>query len=64
MDARLIRNDNGTYRLVDLEGNDLMMEWKIGDTVHKTKIQTELTQSDLWDLQYYGVNIINPEDLC
>ena len=64
MDAILIKNDNGTYRLTDLEGNDLVMEWKIVDKVYKTKVQTELTASDLFDLQHYGVNIINPEKQC
>lgn len=62
MDAILIKNDNGTYRLTDPEGNDLVMEWKIGDKVHKTKVKSELTAGDLFDLQHYGVNIINPEE--
>ena len=64
MDAKLIKNDDGTFRLVDLEGNDFMLEFMIGNTLHKTLVKKDLTLGYVHDIQMYDVNIINLNDYC
>ena len=64
MDAICIKNDDGTFRLTDLEGNDLVLELKITDdhtiNIH---VKKDLLIWEMTDLKAYGVNIINLEEI-
>lgn len=59
MKARLIQNEP-TYRLVDMNGNDLEVPVKIGKTETSLLIKKDLTMGDARDVMIqYGVEIIN-----
>ena len=63
MDAICIKNDDGTFRLTDLEGNDLVLELKLlnGHAI-KVPAKKDLLIWEMTDLKAYGVNIINLEE--
>ena len=61
MKAKLVLNPNGTYKLVDLEGNDLEIPVKYENGIpFDMKIKKDLDVMCINDLkEFYGVDIIN-----
>ena len=64
IEARGIKNDDGTFRLVDMNGEPLKMKLKLVDKEIELKIKQDLLIWEMTDLQAYGVNIINLDALC
>ena len=62
--AWVIKNEDGTFRLVDADGEPLKMKWNIGGQIHENLISQKLEMYNLSDLKCYGVNIINFDDIC
>ena len=64
-EARIVLNSNGTFKLVDINGEPMKMKFKIGDKEYENLYKQDLTISDLYDIKNcYGVNIINLDELC
>lgn len=61
MNAKLVLNPNGTYKLVDLEGNDLEIEANLLNGIPlNMKIKKDLNLMEINDLrEFYGIDIIN-----
>ncbi len=64
-DAKAIKNKDGTFRLVNLNGEPFTYKIKIIDDKEiELKPKPNLLIWEMADLQAYGVNIINLDELC
>ena len=65
VDAKGIKNDDGTFRLVDMNGEPFIYKLKLinGQEI-EIKIKKDLEIWEMTDLKAYGVNIINLNELC
>lgn len=64
-DAKAIKNEDGTFRLVNLNGDPFTYKIKLYDDKEiELKPKQDLLIWEMTDLQAYGVNIINLDELC
>ena len=64
VDAKAIKNEDGTFILVNLNGEPLTYKIKILDKEIEMKPKENLLIWELTDLKAYGINIINFDELC
>lgn len=64
IDAKAIKNEDGTFRVVDMNDEPLKLKWNICGNEHELTCGQHLEMYSLCDLKYYGVNIINFDELC
>lgn len=65
VDAKAIKNEDGTFRLVKLNGEPFTYKIKLYNNEEiELKPKQNLLILEMSDLQAYGVNIINLDELC
>lgn len=65
VDAKVIKNEDGTFRLVNLNGEPFTYKIKIIDDKEiELKPKQDLLIWEMTDLKCYGINIINLDELC
>ena len=64
IEARAIKNDDGTFSVVDMNGKPLKWTWKICGREIEFKCSQHLELYSLTDLKCYGINIINLNEVC
>ena len=65
VDAKVIKNEDGTFRLVNLNGEPFTYKIKLYNNEEiELKPRQDLLIWEITDIKYYGVNIINLDELC
>ena len=62
--AIIKKNDNGTYKIIDLNGNDYIIHYKIGETEYKNEFMKNLSWSDIQDIIFmFHIEFVNFEEI-
>ena len=63
IEAKGIKNEDGTFRVVDMNDEPLKLKLNFGGKNHEILCDKHLEFYNLCDLKCYGVNIINLDEL-
>lgn len=62
--AIIKKNDNGTYKIIDLNGNDYIIRYKIGETEYKNEFMKNLSWSDIQDIIFmFHIEFVNFKEI-
>lgn len=62
--AIIKKNDNDTYKIIDSNGNDYIIHYKIGETEYKNEFMKNLSWGDIQDIiSMYHIEFINYDEI-